>query len=679
MKRITLIFTLLLAAGMVFGQYYYIPHVPAGQNPGGLNTDDEYPVGGGLTTGWTVVLGPSQATPAWSNVVTIPFNFTFNGNAVTGFKVSSSGVLTFTTSVTGTAPSYTNQALPHASIPDNSVCVWGVAGTGTNDNIVTKTFGTTPNRQFWVFYTSYTGESPWQYWSFVLEETTNKIYVVDQRFTTPAATLTVGIQINATTAVQVNGSPNLNNLSGADPSPADNCYYEFIPGSLPDYDIWMQEIDLYPIQVLSNAPYTIEGTLANSGANTLNSFDLSYSVNNGAPVTANITGLNVATYGTYNYQHPQTWTPAATGTYNLKVWSSNVNGNVDQNPANDTLYLTVNVVNAIVQRLPLHEAFTSSTCAPCVAGNQNLSTIFTNNPNHWTCIKYQMSWPGSGDPYYTAEGGDRRTYYGVNSVPQLWVDGGLGINTSGYTAAQLNAAYTNPSFVNLTATSQILWPKSVNMNISINPVADISSSNLVMHVAIFEYVTHNNVGGNGETSFNYVMKKMVPDAQGTALSPLTAGQTVTQNLSYTFNGNYRLPANASSPINHAIEHSVEEFSDLGVIVWLQDAATKEVFQSCYSTIIVGDQEISSPDGIVGIFPNPANQTTNIHYFMEGSKQVALELYNMTGQKVYEYKPGTLASGSNILTIDTQDLPAGLYVARLQLGENTQVQKVQIAH
>ena len=30
--------------------------------------------------------------------------------------------------------------------------VWGLQGTGSNDNIVTKTFGTAGGRQHWVFF-----------------------------------------------------------------------------------------------------------------------------------------------------------------------------------------------------------------------------------------------------------------------------------------------------------------------------------------------------------------------------------------------------------------------------------------------------------------------------------------------------------------------------------------------
>ena len=112
-------------------------------------------------------------------------------------------------------------------------------------------------------------------------------------------------------------------------------------------------------------------------------------------------------------------------------------------------------VFAQTSNMPLHEVFTSSTCGPCVAGNQNLSTIFDGNPDRQTVVKYQMSWPGNGDPYYTSEGGTRQGYYNVTSVPRLLVDGGWDANPSSYTSTERDAYYFSDTYVSLEATHTI--------------------------------------------------------------------------------------------------------------------------------------------------------------------------------------------------------------------------------
>jgi len=679
MRKSLLLLSLLMLSMFSQAQHYYVPFISAGHNPGGVNTDNEFPVGNGLPTGWTVILGPNQASPAWSPLQTLPFSFVFNGDSLTTFKVSSSGVLSFA-AITGTAPSYTNVALPSASIPDSSICIWGIKGNGTNDNIVVKTFGTAPNRQYWLAFNSYTGENSttYQYWSIVLEETTNKIYFVDQRFAGTASTLSIGLQYNSTSAVSITGSPNVACFAGTSETPDDNTYYEFIPGVQPLQDVWAQKLNLYPIQLFSAAPYSLSGKLLNLGSQAITAMDLNYTIDGGPVTTAALSALNIGAYATYNFNHPTSWTPSGIGSYTIKVWASAINGEADVNPGNDTVTLLVNVVEQSVQRLPLHEGFTSSTCAPCVQGNINLTARFNANPNKWSCVKYQMSWPGNGDPYFSTDGQTRRTYYGVSSVPQLYVDGGLGINTSNYTQAQFNAAYAKLSFINLTSTYTIT-NKTVDVQLSVLPTANIVSENLRLFAAIVEKKTILNIESNGETEFHFVEKKMLPNGQGDPINPLTAGVTTTHDLSYTFQGDYRLPNNALDPINDAIEHSVEEFSDLAVVLWIQDIKSKEVFQSCWSTLVLGTNEMAENAGIISVFPNPANNQTNLRYFLSGNAQPEVRLYNSMGQLVFSQLENAATQGLNTVSINTAELPAGIYIARLDLNGETHSARINVVH
>ena len=113
--------------------------------------------------------------------------------------------------------------------------MWGIGAT-TGEFIITKTFGTAPNRQHWVQFNSFSkpgNQTLFTYWSIVLEETTNNIYIVDQR--TNAATglaITAGVQVNATTALQIAGSPALESRTTGSPSLLDNSYWSFLSAPL---------------------------------------------------------------------------------------------------------------------------------------------------------------------------------------------------------------------------------------------------------------------------------------------------------------------------------------------------------------------------------------------------------------------------------------------------------------
>src|SRR5689334_21112110 len=95
MKKVILLFCLfgIFSFGLS-AQYNVTSFVNIGENPGGLNTDIEEPYT--ANPGWTQIEATS-ASPAWTAVQTLPFAFNFNGSAVTTFKVSTTGVLTFTT------------------------------------------------------------------------------------------------------------------------------------------------------------------------------------------------------------------------------------------------------------------------------------------------------------------------------------------------------------------------------------------------------------------------------------------------------------------------------------------------------------------------------------------------------------------------------------------------------
>lgn len=79
----------------------------------------------------------------------------------------------------------------------------------------------------------------------------------------------------------------------------------------------------------------VRGTVQSFGTTVVNSFDLNYSVDGGAPVVQSISGLNLQTGERYGFEHQTPWVPGATGSFALSVWASNINGAADLNTVND--------------------------------------------------------------------------------------------------------------------------------------------------------------------------------------------------------------------------------------------------------------------------------------------------------------------------------------------------------
>jgi len=439
-------------------------------------------------------------------------------------------------------------------------------------------------------------------------------------------------------------------------------------------DIAGRAMTTSPSLILSNGPFIISGDLQNMGSNTVTSMDINYSVDGGATVTESLSGLSLATGDYYSFNHGTPWSPSA-GTYNIDIWATNINGSADMDTSNDMASGSVTVfANGDIKR-PMLESFTSSTCGPCVAGNQNTSAVLAGySDDQYSMLKYQMSWPGSGDPYYTLEGGDRRTYYNVNAVPDFILDGNVWQgNSSSLTGSQIDAVIANPAFVSLSS-YHVMDGQKIDFTVSINPLGDFAGP-LTLYSAIFEYMTYNNVGSNGETQFSKVMKKMVPGSMGFSVGSLTDGQTVVENFSHTFQGSYTLPPDANNPIDHTTQHSVEDFSNLGVVTWIQDDATKEILQSTVSTLSSTNVEEVNTTKLM-LFPNPAENTATVAFEgLEGS-DVKIDLYNLLGELVFTGNH-TSASSFDYYNIDVTTLNNGIYNLVLTVGESMTTKKLQI--
>lgn len=412
-------------------------------------------------------------------------------------------------------------------------------------------------------------------------------------------------------------------------------------------DAETSSIGLNSIETIGNK--TITGVVKNMGTSDINSFDLNWQIDNGPINTQNISGLTLTAGQTYNYSHNTTW-DATPGLYSLKVWVSNVNGaGVDGDLANDSLTKSISVASGSVARFPLYEKFSSSTCGPCYSFNTNYFNPFLStgtNAQDMALINYQVNWPGNGDPYYTTEVGSRVTYYGISAAPTLLIDSKEGTNSNvAQLQTDLNNAKIKPAYFGLTATHQI---DIDNITVNINTLPYLTG-NYVIQVAVVEKETTGNVATNGETSFHNVMMKMVPNPSGTLVN-FTHDVANTQTLQASLDGLY-----------------IEDMSDLAVIVFIQDQASKAIMQATYSTDLLANSTFEK--SFARIWPNPSTGIINI----KTEKAVQLEITDITGKVVYPTAQ-VIAGGS----VNLSFLQKGMYLAKMtDENGNSQVQKIML--
>ncbi|MFT5778690.1 MAG: hypothetical protein ACI837_001646, partial [Crocinitomicaceae bacterium] len=199
-----------------------------------------------------------------------------------------------------------------------------------------------------------------------------------------------------------------------------------------------------------------------------------------------------------------------------------------------------------------------------------------------------------------------------------------------------------------------------------------------LYVAIFEYETTANVGGNGETTFEHVMKKMMTGVTGDYLGAMTANELKHEEYSYTFNGSYTLPSSALDEVNHATEHSVEEFSDLGIAVWLQNSGTKEVYQSAYAikSALSIDENAGTLEGAM-IYPNPTSGATAIVFNSAVSQDVSIEVINTLGQIVSSTTLENVDAGRTVYELDTDGFSNGIYSVQITANDGMVSKKLSV--
>ncbi|MCK4638126.1 MAG: T9SS type A sorting domain-containing protein, partial [Bacteroidales bacterium] len=75
------------------------------------------------------------------------------------------------------------------------------------------------------------------------------------------------------------------------------------------------------------------------------------------------------------------------------------------------------------------------------------------------------------------------------------------------------------------------------------------------------------------------------------------------------------------------------------------------------------------------YPNPFSGTSVITVKLEKATDLSLEVFNLTGQKVYEINNGKVGAGSHTLTIDASNLSSGVYFYTVFAGENSVTKKM----
>lgn len=203
--------------------------------------------------------------------------------------------------------------------------------------------------------------------------------------------------------------------------------------------------------------------------------------------------------------------------------------------------ITLVVMNILAgDRMVIVERFTSSTCPPCASNNPIMDAFLSSiDADKIVGLSYHMNWPAPGnDPMYLynqTDNNTRRSYYGINSIPEARMDGSIAVlppYSNGTLTSLFNTRTNLLSPITVIVTETDLGD-SVRVRATIYCEVVLSNPNVTLQFAVAEKHIHYSSppGTNGETDFYDVMRKMLPTAGGNGLT-LYPGQTYIVERTY---------------------------------------------------------------------------------------------------------------------------------------------------
>jgi len=324
------------------------------------------------------------------------------------------------------------------------------------------------------------------------------------------------------------------------------------------------------------------------------------------------------------------------------------------------------------QRLVLVEEFTQASCGPCASANPALQALLNSNVTKATSIKYQTSWPGT-DPMNAQNKPDvqtRVTYTGAGSVgvPYAVMDGavvtGGGYNGApgGLTQTKINTEYAIAS----PFTMQLMhWFNAANDSIfiqcKITCTQNVTMTTPKFQVAMIEKTISFTTapGSNGEKKFYNVMRKMYPNASGTALATTwTNGQTQTLNF------------------KDKIPTYIYQKSEIATVAWIQDDGNKNIKQAAYNPAANTTTGINNVvvENSLSVYPNPSRGEFTTSFEAAKTDNYTVKITNTLGQVVYQEELANFA-GTYSKKMDIGSYGEGVYLLVISNGQNENVKKV----
>jgi hypothetical protein len=327
----------------------------------------------------------------------------------------------------------------------------------------------------------------------------------------------------------------------------------------------------------------------------------------------------------------------------------------DFNPDNDTVKAYVYTYASYPHDMVVLEIGTATWCSACPYAAEAADSIMKNGYN-LAVIEYHTS-----DEYTTEESNNRALdYYAMFGFPTAYFDGvteQVGAGPNFY--SQYFGYYYQRSLVKTGTSITMSADKerdSYLIHVRISKLAPVFNPHVTVHFVVTE--SHIPEEWEGETELNDVCRLMLPDENGTSIN--LAGQdeilldyTVTPDTSWNFD-------------------------ELVVIAFVQDNDSREILNAVKSPLaaLSGTTEHNNFTALsMTNYPNPFSRETKFGFMLQDNTHVTLQVFDMTGKLIAQLINSVQTKGIHEITWKADNLPGGIYLAKLTAGNRVMVKKI----
>lgn len=298
--------------------------------------------------------------------------------------------------------------------------------------------------------------------------------------------------------------------------------------------------------------------------------------------------------------------------------------------------------------------------------NTAINTFVSGLPNEIVKIEYHLGVGGpNDDPVYLDNSVDvnaRAAYYGITSAPFVLVDGTYGSNLLGIFADQtLKAAEAQIDTIITSESTDGSW----EIEVTFTAKTELPRGT-TLHVVVLEktITSPDAMGTNGESAFQFVMKKMLPNARGTVFpGGVPQLETRTVNVSWW--------PQAYDPDN------------LVIVAFLQNEETGYIYQARLldtpqylpTGVITGIEPAFA--NRVNVYPVPADGELWVRLPVALPHSIVCKMIDSYGREIVT---DTFDPGEQTKRFETSHLSDGLYILQFETpDEPVSRKKLLVVH